>query len=63
MPWRCPACGSQIRHSEVEAKPRPDARYRCHICRLELVLDPMTDHLAAAPFPSDDVPQPRLQTE
>jgi hypothetical protein len=54
MPWRCPACGTQIAHSDVEAKPRKDAHYRCHICRLELVLDPKTDRLVVAPFPPDE---------
>jgi hypothetical protein len=53
MPWQCPACGSQIRHGESEIKPRPDDQYRCHYCRLELVLDPETDHLAATPLPAD----------
>jgi hypothetical protein len=54
MPWRCPACQLPIRHNEVEDRPRLDARYRCHICRLELVLDPMTDKLIVAPIPNDD---------
>jgi hypothetical protein len=50
MPWRCPACQEQIRHSETEAKPRIGSRYRCHICRLELMFDPMTDKLTVAPL-------------
>jgi len=54
MPWRCPACHLPIRHNEVEDRPRLDARYRCHICRLELVLDPMTNKLIVAPIPNDD---------
>jgi hypothetical protein len=54
MPWRCPACHLPIRHNEVEERPRPDARYRCHICRLELVVDPLTDKLVVAPMPSED---------
>jgi hypothetical protein len=40
MPWRCPACGIPIRHSEAELAPRLGVRYRCHVCRLELVVDP-----------------------
>jgi transposase-like protein len=54
MPWKCPACGSQIRHSELEAKPRSDGQYRCHICRLELMLDTGTDRLTVAPMPFDN---------
>lgn len=46
MPWRCPACRIPIRHSEVEERPRPHAIYRCHVCRIELVLDPATEKLA-----------------
>jgi hypothetical protein len=33
--------GAIIRHSEVEEQPRVSARYRCNICRLELVMDPI----------------------
>jgi hypothetical protein len=50
MPWRCPACRTVIRHSELEEKPRLGAVYRCAVCRLELVLDPETDKLTVAPF-------------
>jgi transposase-like protein len=54
MPWRCPACHLAIRHSESEEKPRAGERYRCHICRLELVLDQETNKLTVAPMSSDD---------
>jgi rubredoxin len=50
VPWRCPACGTQIHHGEAEAKPRSGARYRCHICRLELVLDPESNKLSVPTF-------------
>ncbi len=53
MPWKCPACHEPIRHSEAEVRPRVEARYRCHICRLELVLDPQIDKLAVAPLADD----------
>jgi hypothetical protein len=49
MPWRCPACQTQIRHSDAEDRPRPHALYRCHICRLELQLDERTNKLALRP--------------
>ncbi len=50
MPWMCPACGSIIRHSEIEERPRPGARYRCHICRLELVMDAARKKLIVPAF-------------
>jgi rubredoxin len=45
MRWRCPACQLTIRHNELESTPRPGEHYRCHICRLELVFDPITGGL------------------
>jgi hypothetical protein len=54
MPWKCPACHLPILHNEVEDRPRPGAAYRCHICRLELVLDPKTDHFTVAPMRDDE---------
>ena len=54
MPWKCPACHEQIRHSEAEERPRVGAHYRCHICRLELVLDPHTQKLTVAPMREDE---------
>jgi rubredoxin len=57
MAWRCPACGIQIHHSPIEARPRPGHRYRCHICRLELQIDEQTNKLTVTRFESDrDVP-------
>jgi rubredoxin len=50
MPWRCPACEIPIRHSDVESKPREGARYRCHVCRLELTFDPETNRLTVTPI-------------
>jgi hypothetical protein len=53
MPWMCPACRLPIRHSDVEAKPRPNTLYRCHVCRLELVLAPDADKLTLPPLPGE----------
>jgi hypothetical protein len=53
MPWRCPACHIQIRHSEIEEQPLTGQTYRCHICRLDLMLDARTQKLAVAPFEDD----------
>jgi hypothetical protein len=55
MPWKCPACQTQIRHDGDQ--PRPNQLYRCHVCRLELVLDEKTKKLTVAPLPSDNDPQ------
>jgi len=60
MPWRCPACQMQIRHSELEERPLTGHTYRCHICRLDLALDPETQKLTVAPF--RDEHEPRSKT-
>ncbi len=51
MPWKCPACQTQINHDGDT----PEFRrvYRCHVCRLELVLDEKTHKLTVAPLPTD----------
>jgi len=60
MPWNCPACGIQIQHSPVEARPRPRDRYRCHVCRLELVVDDDTEKMTVALFDVEpNAPSPR----
>jgi hypothetical protein len=56
VPWRCPACQLPIRHNELEAMPRAGEQYRCHVCRLELVVDPKTGGLTV---PVIDSPPPR----
>jgi len=48
MPWKCPACQTQIR-LDLDS-PRPRQVYRCHVCRLELVLDDAGEQLIVAPF-------------
>ena len=58
MPWRCPACATPIRHSESEERPRLGVLYRCHLCRIELVLDVRTDRLTAAVCPDADASDP-----
>jgi transposase-like protein len=45
MPWKCPACQNQIRHTGD--RPELQQVYRCHVCRIELVLDPLTRKLTA----------------
>ena len=50
MPWRCPACQTAITHDPATSMPTPNTVYRCHVCRLELVVDPFTNKLALAPL-------------
>jgi hypothetical protein len=57
MPWHCPACHSQIKHSETDPAPRIGAQYRCPICRLELVIDPRSNKLIVAPLEDDQSPK------
>jgi hypothetical protein len=42
-----------IRHSDVEKLPRPGVLYRCHVCRLELIVDPRTERLTVSPVADD----------
>jgi hypothetical protein len=49
MPWKCPACQTQINHEGD--LPQSRRVYRCHVCRLELVLDGTTKKLTVAPLP------------
>jgi len=53
MPWTCPACRLAIQHSDSERAPRPGVTYRCHVCRLELVVDPQHGKMTVAPLRSD----------
>jgi len=50
MPWTCPACRTPIHHADSEQRPRTGVTYRCHICRLELVVDIERNHLVLAPL-------------
>jgi len=52
MSWKCPACQTIIRH--VEDPPREGRVYRCHVCRLELMIDPTTSELVLAVLKSDE---------
>ena len=45
-----PACQNAIRHSEVEEMPLRGITYRCHVCRLELVMDERSGKMVLAPF-------------
>jgi hypothetical protein len=58
MVWRCPVCDITIEHSRFVHRPKLGVRYRCHICRLELVLNTATDWLEVEPLPDDDPRKP-----
>jgi hypothetical protein len=59
MPWHCPACQTIIRHDEQTDRPRTGVRYRCHVCRLELIVDERTNKLMLAPVVNDANPRER----
>ena len=46
MTWMCPACRMTIEHADDT--PRADVVYRCHVCRLELVVDTERQQLTLA---------------
>jgi hypothetical protein len=53
MPWRCPACRSEIRHNSSDKLPNAAETYRCHVCRLELVFDETFEKMVIAPLETD----------
>jgi hypothetical protein len=60
MPWRCPACRSEITHNPLDRRPPKGEQFRCHVCRLTLEFDPALDKLVIAPFETDhEVASPR----
>lgn len=60
VPWHCPACNTVLRRSELESRPLPGERYRCHICRLTLDFDADLNKLVVAPFETDHQTAPPL---
>jgi hypothetical protein len=56
MPWRCPACRTEIQHNPLDARPDPKSEYRCHVCRLDLRFDAPTDRMAVAPLDGEPAP-------
>lgn len=55
MPWKCPACGIDIQraHGQHESQLYPGLIYRCHVCRLDWVIDPKLNLLVIAPLIKD----------
>ena len=53
IPLKCPACETQIRHESDALLRRLGAVYRCHVCRVELIVDAQKqDLMVVAPAPS-----------
>jgi hypothetical protein len=48
MPWTCPACLQSIINDSRDRLPRPGVVYRCHVCRLDLVVDTKRHKLTVA---------------
>ena len=47
MPWTCPACRMQVKHSA--ATPNPEVVYRCSVCRLQMKFDPAVKKMKPIP--------------
>jgi rubredoxin len=54
--WLCPACQTSIRPEHEPLSPRPGVIYRCHVCRLELVLNEGAGKLDVAPLVDQEPP-------
>jgi hypothetical protein len=53
MPWRCPACRSEIHHHPDASFPDSHDTYRCHVCHLDLRFNPVTQNMEVTPFDVD----------
>ena len=59
VPWKCPACQSEIQHLPFQQQPLLNVRYRCAVCRLEAIVDPRTGRLEVAPLIEGEDPHER----
>jgi hypothetical protein len=57
MPWKCPACQTLIEHHPSERLPQIGQIYRCHVCHLELTVDPKAPAMILTPLPENDTPR------
>jgi hypothetical protein len=62
MPWKCQACQTTLRQSSEEERPVKGLTYRCHVCRLELMLNPVNDRLEVTPLPDEPSPARSILT-
>ena len=53
MLWRCPSCGAPLQPRKAEDQPG-DGPYRCHVCRLDLLVETNTHTLVLAPTRNDE---------
>jgi hypothetical protein len=53
MPWRCPACQTEVRHNVTAGPPRTGDAYRCHVCHLDLCFDSLRNQMTIAPVETD----------
>jgi len=60
MAWRCPACSGIIHHDESAEQPSARDRYRCQICRIELLFDVKSQRLILRPAEYRDDDRSRL---
>ncbi len=51
--WHCPGCSTILHHDESGVSPRAGERYRCHVCRLEVLYDETIQTIVGAPFDGD----------
>ena len=51
MPWKCPACSTQMVHAHTNDLPRLGVVYRCFVCRLELSFDPNLNTMRPSSLP------------
>jgi hypothetical protein len=59
MSWKCPACQTAITRDPAASAPSLNTIFRCHVCRLELVVDPFSGELKLAPLEGRD----RIESE
>jgi hypothetical protein len=53
MPWRCPACRTEIRPTPLDLRPDPQDDYRCHVCHLDLRFNPATETMDVVPLDTE----------
>jgi hypothetical protein len=57
MPWTCPKCGLRVGHGdEHQPLPKSGTIYRCPVCRLELVFDPLRKKMTPVARPVEPKP-------
>jgi len=60
VPWFCPACRTEIRHSQQDV-PHDGRTYRCDLCRLELTFDGFSNRMRVPSYEADPVLRPYFE--